>query len=624
MSTNPIIPEIYEMVWDDNDEDIDNEADMENELGTMLTNIMGNEDEFKEILRSNGIITMKIFFTFIRRPILQILSMLGESRYRIYRASIVKILTVNEEIKEGGSLCKVDMNTIHNVITKPEYISAYNTHKKTLRESLELAWRQHNLQTLQSEISRQALSEEERKVVATATPHHQGKTLQPRQVPEQQYASNNNVEPDPEEPLSKNFDAALYAQSVAMRNLTNPSGYKPTVITKEQRVLPRTGFSSKIRWNGQRETFASFQVAFEGQLYMSQCGYAISPSFVQAYVSKKESCLDDFPEIGIHLQQLKADSAYIFGAIMTSCNGAAITHRMLERHRTTQDGILAWHECVNTYMLGGTKKLQMAAHEQVIQTKYYPGYHNGIVGFVDDYRGAFNGLFGLQRIYTDAEMTNRLLNNLWTPELSTIIDTCTSKGFSFTETCNHIQDHGIRVAAFEAMNSASMAQTVVSSDRHTFDTTSDMTVRQLLNTMVQRRQNRTHNQYPDDLMIPRTIWRQLTPSASSEIQHIRDTIMSPSTNSIPPSGSSITNDTTTSMLSNPPLVPKQYSNPAERNPEERAANMSMQSTHQIETQQNQDTSDDPDAEQLISLLTEVLKHEEKLNDGIRSIYTVHT
>ena len=121
-------------------------------------------------------------------------------------------------------------------------------------------------------------------------------------------------------------------------------------------------------------------------------------------------------------------------------------------------------------------------------------------------------------------------------------------------------------------------------------------------------------------MIPCTIWRQLTPSARSEIHHIRDTIMSSSTNSIPPSGSSITYDTTTSMLSDPPMVPKQYSNPAERNPEERAANMSMQSTHQIETQQHQDTSDDPDAEQLISLLTEVLKHEEKLNDGIRSIY----
>ena len=64
MSTNPIIPEMYEMAWDDN------EADMKNELRTMLTNIMGIEDEFKEILRSNGIITTKIFFTFIRRPIL--------------------------------------------------------------------------------------------------------------------------------------------------------------------------------------------------------------------------------------------------------------------------------------------------------------------------------------------------------------------------------------------------------------------------------------------------------------------------------------------------------------------------------------------------------------------------
>ena len=92
MSTLPIIPEMYEMAWDDNFGDIDNEADMENELGTMLTNIMGIEDEFKEILRSNGIITMKILFTFIRRPILQILSMLGESRYRIYRAIIGKIV----------------------------------------------------------------------------------------------------------------------------------------------------------------------------------------------------------------------------------------------------------------------------------------------------------------------------------------------------------------------------------------------------------------------------------------------------------------------------------------------------------------------------------------------------
>ena len=47
----------------------------------------------------------------------------------------------------------------------------------------------------------------------------------------------------------------------------------------------------------------------------------------------------------------------------------------------------------------------------------------------------------------------------------------------------------------------------------------------------------------------------------------------------------------------------------------------MQSTHQIETQQHQD---DPDAEQLISLLTEVLpQHEEKLYDGMRSIYTAH-
>jgi hypothetical protein len=31
---------------------------------------------------------------------------------------------------------------------------------------------------------------------------------------------------------------------------------------------------------------------------------------------------------------------------MTSCTGAAIRHRMLECHRATQDGILAWHKNV--------------------------------------------------------------------------------------------------------------------------------------------------------------------------------------------------------------------------------------------------------------------------------------
>ena len=58
---------------------------------------------------------------------------------------------------------------------------------------------------------------------------------------------------------------------------------------------------------------------------------------------------------------------------------------MLECHETTKDGKLAWQKCVNTYMLGETRELQMVVHEQVIQAKYYyPGYNNGIIGIFDD------------------------------------------------------------------------------------------------------------------------------------------------------------------------------------------------------------------------------------------------
>jgi hypothetical protein len=119
-------------------------------------------------------------------------------------------------------------------------------------------------------------------------------------------------------------------------------------------------------------------------------------------------------------------------------------------------------------------------------------------------------------------------------------------------------------------------------------------------------------------MMPRSKWQKLTQSTRSEIQHIRDNIMSSSTNSIPLSGGSTTHDTTTSTVSNHPIFPKQYSNLAEH-----AVNFSMQSTPLIETQQHQKTSDEPDSEQLISLITEVLKHKEELYHGICSIYTVH-
>jgi len=49
---------------------------------------------------------------------------------------------------------------------------------------------------------------------------------------------------------------------------------------------------------------------------------------------------------------------------MSACSGTPIMHCMLDRHKLRQDGILAWANCVATYILDGTKKLQAMHHEE--------------------------------------------------------------------------------------------------------------------------------------------------------------------------------------------------------------------------------------------------------------------
>ena len=61
-------------------------------------------------------------------------------------------------------------------------------------------------------------------------------------------------------------------------------------------------------------------------------------------------------------------------------------------------------------------------HKEVVQTKYYVvGYPNCIIGFLDDYHAAFNGLFGLHKQYSDHDMKVHLLNNIWTPNHSNML-----------------------------------------------------------------------------------------------------------------------------------------------------------------------------------------------------------
>ncbi len=349
-------------------------------------------------------------------------------------------------------------------------------------------------------------------------------------------------------------DATLDLMRIQHR-LQNPTEYHSA--TAIPRILSRPSFPSRIRWNGKRETFADFQSAFEGQLHMALCGYATRPDFASAYLQQGPSCLQSFPDIiGISHDQLRADNNYIFGAIMVSCSSAIATHRMLDRHKAKSDGILAWADCVNAYVLEGTKKLQATTYEETIQTKFTPHYPNGLVGFVDDYRAAFSGLFGLQKIYTDIEMTNRLRNNVWTPDTSALLAGIDATA-DFITTCNHLQDHGVRVAAFELQAGIAQAHKIsqdrglqghpVLSDPYPpLDPHPEPTLRMLLNTLVRRQRP----PFPDGFTYHPSIWKNLSPETREELSRVRNEAMS----QISDGTSTVPSTTSTPPPSNPPLA----------------------------------------------------------------------
>ena len=406
--------------------------------------------------------------------------------------------------------------------------------------------------------------------------------------------------------------AAFFAAEQAMHRLQNPRGYRPnappTVIA---RTVARATFNSKIKWNGQRETFATFQSLFEGQLHQTQCGYAIDPDFAVAFGKDQDRCLIDYPEYDITPAQLKADNHYISGAIMSSCSGTAITHCMLDRHKKNRDGILAWADCIKVYV-----------NEETIQVKYTPGYKNGIVAFVDDYRAAFNGLFGLQCIYSDNEMRTRLVNNLWTPEHSHLVDTCTNGGYTFLETCDHIQDHSIWVAAYETTHSAARAHLLHRSPPHPMDAyEGELTVRHLLNTLTNNQRGSRGNAHPDSHNIHHTIRSNLSPDARREIKQARDAALLASGSIRSPQPAPTAGPPTPAPPTDP--VPRQYTNPAERSVNTVATTVEEAPVPHLDPDPGSDSNNDVE-DQLVALLTSALQNENTFHQNDRFSYHTRT
>ena len=255
---------------------------------------------------------------------------------------------------------------------------------------------------------------------------------------------------------------------------------------------------------------------------------------------------------------------------------------------------------------------------------------NGLVGFVESYIDAYNGLYDHNVEYSDLAMKSRLLQNSWNLETAIMVDILKASPKSFDECCHALQNYGIRTNAFEVTASTAQAnatsmidpQTLqakvvfsqprdaaddASIDSHSTNSTITSTERIILNALRQQRQG----SLPQGYSLHGNLWRRLSPQTQQEFTRLRTELLGPSshlkgtpTGIPPPEAPAVAPLPTPSAI-----VPMQYTAPAPDN-----AHVNLTESQPM----------DPDDLQILSLLTTAMQNDAAFYNNDRYSYCTRT
>ncbi len=658
--------------------------------------------EFIQVLQDKGIYSFTTLEAFLCRPVEQMVAIMGMQDLFQHRTSVLRIMLLGMHFSETTAYRTQPFSALQFNFDPSLYFLASAAHKASVIQAINhavLSLQRHPSRTQDNDAAPDCHSvtsaTRTSHALPTVSPTSPSPTLPihttpdasttysppvapgsflsarysqtPKTTPSQARGPPRNASlaaPSPPKAEYDPYENAFYDPIEEIeRTLRTPHPRSRLSLPSVPKVIPRPAFNGKTRWNGLRETFPTFKSAFEGHLIMAQCGYAIAEPFMRAYSTARSTCLSTVsPHLMITQAQLRSDSSYIFGALMMACSATAQGDRVLDRHRAEQDGILAWSECLGMYMLDGTKRLQIATHEDTLQTKYYRHYPKGIVGFVDDYRAAYNGLYKLGKVYSDLDMRDRLLNNLWTPDMSLVVDHCAENNLDFLATCNYIQDRGVRIDAYEAKESITRANQTNCHPPPDPGCPPNPT-RQALLTLLSHGTSdpdpmvhfiliTVRRGLPDGYGLHTKFWRALSPETRAELTRIRQELLSsgmapstkmahststplsstddPSLSSLAPTPSPITPLTpTVDPSSSSSSLPKQYTQPrgdrsiqlTQLDSSLDLPDPSLDNSSLLEEADEQTNMDEPvDDTRLVAMLTSALQHENHLFGTNRYTY----
>lgn len=142
-------------------------------------------------------------------------------------------------------------------------------------------------------------------------------------------------------------------------------------------------------WNGKNSGFTSFKANVEGCLRQVGAGYLTEASFLSYYkhCMDKDDYLSSYAFFEFHetsSPQAKYDRTYLYGILVTAT--ATASHRIVNKHERSGDGILAWHEIKKEYAYDGSSELKLEQLEASLATPYNNHDLGDIVDNLDNFQ----------------------------------------------------------------------------------------------------------------------------------------------------------------------------------------------------------------------------------------------
>ena len=96
----------------------------------------------------------------------------------------------------------------------------------------------------------------------------------------------------------------------------------------------------------------------------------------------------------IPFAQAKADCSYLYGILLSTCN--RFESAILNDTSPTFDVISAWIQFLRNYDNNGCNEVKLNKLDNILKEEYYPGFHGGIIAFIDRFQANMSELTSLE------------------------------------------------------------------------------------------------------------------------------------------------------------------------------------------------------------------------------------